>query len=71
LDHTGKKDYPRIIVKPEFIACEKIETKHKEFYRKSANTFLRADIIRNRSYEQSIIREDEFIKKMAAIRTIE
>ena len=41
LDLTGKKDFPRIIIFLEFIASDRVDVKIKEFYRKSANTFLR------------------------------
>lgn len=53
LDLTGKRNFPRIIVKPEFIASEKLEPKLKEFYRKLANTFLRLEVIRRKKAERS------------------
>ena len=49
---TGKKPFPRILIRPEFIASEKVESRAKEFYRKSANTFLREEILRRKKYEK-------------------
>jgi hypothetical protein len=45
------KEYPRIVVYPEFIASEHIEFQVKEFYRKAANTFLREEVLRRKQYE--------------------
>ena len=64
LDLTGKKDFPRIIVFPEFIASDRIEVKIKEFYRKSANTFLREEIIRQKKYDKSIKEEEQYIDQI-------
>lgn len=39
---------------PEFIASENVSADTKDFYRKSSNSFLRTDIVRNKGYEESI-----------------
>ena len=54
-ENTGKKDYPRIIVKPEFIASDHVEVLVKEFYRKASNTFLREDLLRKKHYEADTV----------------
>jgi hypothetical protein len=38
---------------PDFIASEKISSSIKEFYRKTSNSFLRTDILRTKSYNES------------------
>lgn len=45
---------PRIVVMPEFIATEKVKAETKDFYRKSSNSFLRTDILRNKGYEEAL-----------------
>ena len=45
---TGKRNFPRIIILPEFVASDKIDPDVKEFYRKTANTFLRDEILRKK-----------------------
>lgn len=71
IDNTGKKNLPRIVVMPEFIASEHIQADIKDFYRKSSNTFLRTDIIRGKGYQESIKTEKEFLKSMSIIRELE
>lgn len=46
---------------PDFIASEKISSAIKEFYRKTSNSFLRTDILRTKAYDESVVREKEFL----------
>jgi hypothetical protein len=71
LDNTGRRPLPRIIVKPEFFASEKIEATFKEFYRKSANSFLRTEILRKKDYEASIANELSFMAASTTIAALE
>ena len=50
LENTGKKNYPRIIINPEFIASESVQPLVKEFYRKASNTFLREFILKKKKF---------------------
>ena len=56
---------------PDFIASEQIQSDIKEFYRKSSNSFLRGDIIRNKNYAQSVIQEKDYIEKMKEVGQLE
>ena len=56
---------------PDFIASEQVQSDIKEFYRKSSNSFLRGDIIRNKNYTQSVIQEKDYIEKMKEVSQLE
>jgi hypothetical protein len=58
-------------VKPEFIASEHVLPHIKEFYRKTANSFLRADLLRHKAYEESAHREKQLLQTLAQVRTLE
>jgi hypothetical protein len=51
-----------IILKPDFIASENITIQMKDFYRKAANTFLKADIIKMQKHEVYMQKQHEIIK---------
>lgn len=54
-------------MKPDFIASERIDSKFKEFYRKSGNTFLRHQLLRIKEYEVAMQDEATFLTKSANV----
>lgn len=58
-------------MKPEFIASEHVLPHIKEFYRKTGNSFLRADLLRHKAYEESAAREKQLLETLAQVRALE
>jgi hypothetical protein len=59
LESTGKKAYPRLNIKPAFIASDKVPSAITEFYRKAATTFLREFLLKKKQYEVDLRIVDE------------
>ena len=49
---------------PDFIASEHIQPEIKDFYRKSSNSFLKNDILRNKNHTQSVEQEKQYIEQI-------
>jgi hypothetical protein len=48
-----------IIITPEFIASENVNSQMKEFYRKASNTFCRNDIVKQQKYQEYMHRQHQ------------
>ena len=54
LDMSGKRPYPRIVIRPDFLASGKVDPFAKEFYRKSSNTYLRTHLLKGQAYQMAL-----------------
>jgi hypothetical protein len=68
VDALGKEVFPRIIVKPEFIASEHVDPSVKEFYRKAANSFLKLELLRRRECQNEAILSEQIKETYSSIK---